>query len=102
MCLAIQTVLLLCCTGRTTDIVIDSDGVLHTVPICEAYALPHAMWLVVISQKSMKIFIKRGYSITASAEREFVPGVMEKNCATLVLIATQGSNRQGQDLVFPD
>jgi actin, other eukaryote len=113
MYMSIQAVLALYAAGKTTGLICDAgDGVIHTVPIYEGYALSHAVQRLDFSGSELTDYLQlilkeRGINLKTTAEREIVRDIKEK----LVYVAedfdkemelSSSSNDVERDYVLPD
>ena len=81
-----QSVCSLYASGKTTGIVLDSgEGITHTVPIFEGFAIPAAIQRIPLSGKDVTEYLRellkeRGLALTTPAELEIVRDIKEKIC----------------------
>lgn len=85
--ISIQAILSLYATGRTTGMVLDAgDGVTHTVPIYEGFALPYAIRRMDIAGRDITHYLShllqtsRGLKLKTGAELEIARGIKETLC----------------------
>eukprot|EP00928_Gymnodinium_smaydae_P001719 TRINITY_DN10616_c1_g2_i1.p1 TRINITY_DN10616_c1_g2~~TRINITY_DN10616_c1_g2_i1.p1 ORF type:complete len:516 (+),score=77.78 TRINITY_DN10616_c1_g2_i1:93-1550(+) len=86
MFIAIQSVLSVFASGRTTGIVVDcGESASRIVPVQDGYALMHAIHCLNLGGRQLTEFMKkmlaeRGYNLITAAEREIVCNVKETLC----------------------
>lgn len=83
---AIQAVLSLYSSGRSTGLVLDiGDGVAHTVPVYEGFSISHAVGRMDLAGRDITEYLQRllreqGHDFVGTAEADVVRDIKEKVC----------------------
>merc|ERR1712196_505708 len=102
---AIQAVLSLYASGRTTGVVVDcGDGVSHTVPIYEGYSMPHAIQRINLAGRDLtdyicKILQESKIVLTTTAERESAKKIKEDLCYVSENFTEEVDNFAGKEMM---
>ncbi|KAL1254746.1 hypothetical protein QQF64_016975 [Cirrhinus molitorella] len=109
---AVQAVLALYASGRTTGVVLDSgDGVSHSVPVFEGYCLPHAVQRFDLAGSHVtlqlqKLLLEQGVCMRTSAELEIVREMKERCCCVALDYDTElksaGTVASEENYTLPD
>jgi len=84
--LSMQAVCALYASGRSTGVVLDSgDGVTHTVPIYEGFAIPHAIQKINLAGADLTNYLQnllkeKNLNFTTAAECDIVKDIKETMC----------------------
>ncbi|RMX60273.1 hypothetical protein pdam_00009091 [Pocillopora damicornis] len=107
--ISMQAVLSLYASGRTTGVVLDSgDGVSHSVPIYEGFAMPHSIMRTDIAGRDVTAYLrlllrKEGFNFHSSSELEIVRTIKERACY-LAINPQKEESMEGERMqyVLPD
>lgn len=88
--IAMQSVLALYASGRTTGVVLDSgEGISHTVPIYEGYAMPHSIQTMDLAGRDLtdyllKILQENDINLSTPSEIDCAQAMKEQVCRVAI------------------